>query len=383
VDQNEKPVEDRRSKAKLRNENALLASGRSMAGSRLSRANRPIDADWSARKQASPISNLICKLVGNNTRKILNKRAYDLVMRVSALLFALVPISLVAQTSLQSKVATIAQGAQGTVSVSCLLPGTRLNCDLNPHNHAPMQSMYKYPLALTVLHLAEIGKLFPNQQPGKPIDVILDRTVRFLPEDIIPHAYSPLQDRYPNANVDVPLRELIRLAVGESDNGAEEVLLRIIGGPSVVQSYIRSLGISAFQLLDSERDLDHDESLQYRDWIEPAAAVQLLERLRNNPPISPAANAFLIQTLTNSVTGPHRLRAGLPPGTVLAHKTGSSGTHGGITAVTNDIGLITLPDGRKLAIAVFVTNSRADEDTREGVIARIGEAAYKEAITTK
>jgi hypothetical protein len=59
-----------------------------------------------------------------------------------------------------------------------------------------MQSMYKYPLALTVLHLADIGKLSPNQRPGEPTDVTLDRTVRFLPGDIIPGAYSPLQDRY-------------------------------------------------------------------------------------------------------------------------------------------------------------------------------------------
>jgi hypothetical protein len=74
---------------------------------------------------------------------------------------------------------------------------------------------------------------------------------------------------------------------GQSDNDAEEVPLRIIGGPAVVQSSIRSLGITAFQLIDSEHDLDRDESLQYRDWIEPAAAVQLLQRLVHNPPISP------------------------------------------------------------------------------------------------
>ena len=304
-------------------------------------------------------------------------------MRLLALLLAIAPSTAFSQTLLQARVAAIAKDAQGTVSVSCLLPGTKLDCDLNPHNHAPMQSMYKYPLALTVLHLADIGKLLPNQRPGESTDVTLDRTVRFLPGDIIPRAYSPLQDRYPNANVDVTLRELVQLAVGQSDNGAEEVLLRIIGGPPVVQSYIHSLGISAFNLLDSEGDLERDENLQHRDWIEPAAAVQLLERLVKNPPISPVANAFLVQTMTDAVTGPHRLRAGLPPGTVLAHKTGSSGTHGGITAATNDIGLVTLPDGRKLAIAVFVTDSRADEDTREGVIARMAKAAYEEAIVTK
>jgi beta-lactamase class A len=304
-------------------------------------------------------------------------------MRSLALLLAIAPSTAFTQTSLQARVAVIAKDAHGIVSVACLLPGTTLNCDLNPHNHSPMQSMFKYPLALTVLHLADTGKLFPDQRPGEPVNVILDRKVRFLPEDRIPGAYSPLQDRYPNANVDVTLRELIQLAAGQSDNGAEEVLLRIIGGPGIVQSYIRSLGITAFQLIDSEKDLDRDESLQYRDWIEPAAAVQLLQRLVHDPPISPAANAFLVQTLTAFVTGPDRLRAGLPAGTPLAHKTGSSGTHGGITAATNDMGLISLPDGRKLAIAVLVTDSPVDEAAREGVIARIARAAYDEAIATK
>ena len=73
-------------------------------------------------------------------------------------------------------------------------------------------------------------------------------------------------------------------------------------------------------------------------------------------------------------------RAGLPPGTTLAHKTGHSGTHGGVTAATNDIGLVTLPDGRRVAIAVFVTDSRANETTRQRVIARIAQAVYKDAL---
>jgi beta-lactamase class A len=304
-------------------------------------------------------------------------------MRAIAVLFALVPFAGFAQNSLPSKIAAIAKDAKGMVNVSCSLPGTNLNCDLNPHNHPPMQSMYKLPLALTALHMADMGKLLPDQRPGESIDVTLDRKVRFLPTDRIAGSYSPLTDRYPQANVDVTLREVIRLAVAQSDNGAEEILIRLVGGPPAVQNYMNSIGISGFHLLYSERDLDRDENLQYQDWIEPVAAVQLLERLVNDPPVSPAANAFVLQTMVETTTGPNRLRAGLPPGTVLAHKTGSSGTHGGITAATNDIGLITLPDGRKLAIAVYVTDSRADEATREAVIARIAAAVYKEALVTK
>ena len=308
-------------------------------------------------------------------------------MRPFVILFALFiscvfTVDAIAQPALQARVASIAADAQGTVSVSCLLPGTALNCDLHPHNHSPMQSMFKFPLALTVLHLADTGKLLPAQRPGESIRNTLDRTVRFLPEDRIPHAYSPLTDRYPEANVDVSLRELIQLAAGESDNAATEMLLRIIGGPSVVQDYMRSLGITGFQLQDGEQGLHRDPTAQYRNWIEPAAAVQLLARLVSNPPLSPAANDFLVQTLTASVTGSNRLRAGLPAGTVLAHKTGTSGEHNGKAEATNDIGLITLPDGRRLAVAVFVTDARANETIRENVIARIGRAAYDEALHT-
>ena len=286
------------------------------------------------------------------------------------------------QSALQARVTAIAAKAHGTVSVSCLLPGTALNCDLHPHDHSPMQSVFKFPLVLTVLHLADTGKLLPTQRPGEPIRVTLDRAARFLPEDCIPHAYSPLQKRYPEAEVDVPLRELIQLVIGESDNAATETLLRIIGGPSVVQDYIRSLGIMEFHLEDGEHRLHLDPAAQYRNWIEPAAAVQLLERLVSNSPLSPAANDFLVQTLIASTTGRKRLRAGLPAGTVLAHKTGTSGEYNGKAAATNDIGLITLPDGRRLAIAVFVTDARANEVKRDRVIARIARAVYNEAVRT-
>jgi beta-lactamase class A len=158
-------------------------------------------------------------------------------MRAFAPLLLLVPVSCFAQNSLRTQVAAIAKDAGGTVGVSCSLPRTKLNCDLNAHNHAPMQSMYKLPLALTALHLAEIGKLLPNQRPRESTDMILDRKVRFLPTDIIPDSYSPLTDRYPKADVDVTLREVIQLAVGASDNGAEEILVRLVSGPLTVENY--------------------------------------------------------------------------------------------------------------------------------------------------
>jgi beta-lactamase class A len=84
--------------------------------------------------------------------------------------------------------------------------------------------------------------------------------------------------------------------------------------------------------------------------------------------------------MKDSPTGPHRIKGELPSGTVVMHKTGTSGSAEGLTNATNDIGLITLPDGRRLAIAVFVSDSSADEATRDAVIARIAKAAYDAAV---
>jgi beta-lactamase class A len=89
---------------------------------------------------------------------------------------------------------------------------------------------------------------------------------------------------------------------------------------------------------------------------------------------------LLLGWMKDSPTGAHRMKAELPAGTIVMHKTGTSGVQDGVASATNDMGLITLPDGRQLALAVFVTDSRADEKTREAVIARIAKAAYSAAI---
>jgi beta-lactamase class A len=276
--------------------------------------------------------------------------------------------SAAAQQSLQQQVRAIASDTQGTVSTACWMANSDLNCDLNPHGHPPMQSVFKLPLGIAVLHQVEQGKL------------TLDQPIRFEPSDrILPQAYSPLQDKYPQAGVDIPLRELLRLTVSLSDNVAADILLRIAGGPAVVNKYIDSLGIRGFHLRDNENALHHTMRLQYRNWFEPAGAVQLLRMIDERSPLNAEHTALLREIMT---APPEKTRIGakLPPGTIVAHKSGTSDVDNGLAHATNDIGLITLPDGRKLAVAVFVTDSRADEATRLRVIAEIGKAAYDAAL---
>lgn len=275
--------------------------------------------------------------------------------------------SVLAQEPLRQQIRNAAAESRGKVSVACSLPGTALDCDLDPHAHPPMQSVFKLPLVLAVLHQVEQGKFS------------LDQPIRFLREDLIlPKPYSPLQDKYPDAGVDVPLQTLLQMTVSLSDNTAADILLRLAGGPNVVSDYIASLGVTGFHLMDEERALHHDVALQYRNWFEPQGAVQLLRRINDHSPLTAEHTGLLLEWMRPS-TPTKRLQGDLPSGTSVAHKSGTSDVDNGVAHATNDIGLIALPDGRQLAIAVFVTDSTADLVTREKVIAQIGRAAYDAA----
>ncbi len=287
-------------------------------------------------------------------------------MRIFALLLMLTaPLS--AQTSLHQQIAEVAKDAKGTVYVACSLPGTQLDCDLNERGHPPMQSTFKFPLAMAVLHQIELGKLQ------------LDQPIRFLKSDRSV-TYSPLQDEFPEADVDVPLRKLIMLSVETSDNSATDIELRLIGGPAVLQRYLDSLGLAAIHQQDSERTLHSDQKLQYRDYAEPTAMVALLRLLADHSPLNRDYTALLNTWMLEATSGPQRIRGLLPVGTPVAHKTGSSGEEFGMIPATNDVGLITLPDGRRLAVAIFVSDAHADQATCEAVIARIAQAIYGSAV---
>ena len=235
-----------------------------------------------------------------------------------------------------------------------------------------MQSVYKFPIAMTVLHQVDEGKL----QLDQPVPIQKSFYVG-------PHQHSPLRDKYPQGGVSIPLRELLNYNVSESDGSACDILLNLIGGPERANSFIRSLGIRDIAILNTEKEIGADVSVQYRNYATPAAAVQLLKAFQEGRGLSTPSQEFLRGLMIQTETGLHRLKGNLPPGTEVAHKTGTSNTTEGLTHATNDIGLITLPDGRHLAVAVFVSDSRASQDTREAVIAGIARAAWDHWVQTK
>ena len=283
---------------------------------------------------------------------------------------ALSPTPAFATNSLQQQILAIAANVHGKVSVACSLPHIALDCDVYPDAHPPMQSIFKLPLGVTVMHTIEQGKLS------------LDQPLRFLPTDrILPETHSPLQDMYPKADVDVPVRELLRLAIIESDNDAADILLRTIGGPSVVNNYMASLGVNGFHLEVDEQALDRSPLLQYRDWFSPNSAVALLVRLSQNSALTPDHSSLLRSWMERSIRP--RLGMNLPAGTIVAHRTGTSGIYRGLNRATNDMALVTLPNGKHLAIAVFITDASESMEGCETAIAQIGRAIYDAALNTQ
>jgi beta-lactamase class A len=119
--------------------------------------------------------------------------------------------------------------------------------------------------------------------------------------------------------------------------------------------------------------------VQYTNWSYPSAQVELLSRVYQQTALSKTSNALLWQLLLNTSVGPKRLKGLLPAGTAVAHRAGTSTTNAqGLSPGTNDVGIIRLPTGQHLAIAVFVTDAHEDTAARELVIARIAKAAYDE-----
>ena len=170
--------------------------------------------------------------------------------------------------------------------------------------------------------------------------------------------------------------QLLDAMMSVSDGTASDVLLKRAGGPARVTAYLRGLGVRDVIVATSEAAMAQNERVQYRNWATPSAMADLLRVLQSGGGLSASSRHLLLGLMIASQTGQGRIKGRLPSGTVVAHKTGSSGIVNGETRATNAAGLVTLPDGKHLAVVVFVSDTRAGEDVQEAVIARIARAAW-------
>jgi beta-lactamase class A len=165
-----------------------------------------------------------------------------------------------------------------------------------------------------------------------------------------------------------PVRMLMRRMLVFSDNHAADILFKDVGGPHAVHDWLNDNGIKGLsvdrtiaELLSSKRDLwDH------RDSTTPIAMVELLRRIYKAELIKPASRNYLLDVMAQCETGKNRMKWLLPSGTLVEHKTGT------LTGLADDVGFITLPDGRPVAVAIF-TRGGAD---RPRTIAETARAIY-------
>ncbi|MGE5621035.1 MAG: class A beta-lactamase, subclass A2 [archaeon] len=259
----------------------------------------------------------------------------------------------------------IAEATKGHVGVGLLVLETGESAWLNKDDHFPMQSVYKFPIGMAVLAQVDAG------------EIGLDEMVTVQKSELVGFAqHSPIRDKHPEGNFKMSIRELLRYAVSESDGSASDVLMRRVGGPEKVMEFLKKLGITGINVVDTEYEIGSNDSVQYRNWATPVSAIKLIETFYKGVGLKAESRELLMRLMTETETGMNRLKGLLPKGTVVSHKTGSSRTVNGITAATNDIGIINLRNGKHLLAAVFVSDSKENLSVRERAIARIARLGW-------
>ena len=230
----------------------------------------------------------------------------------------------------------------------------------------PMQSVFKFPIALAVLDKVDKGELRFNQR------IFLKKS------DLRPNTWSPLREKYKNGNVYVSLKEILRTTMKDSDNNGCDIMLKLAGGPGAVTAYLREKGIKDMTVATTERTMHGDWNIQAKNRATPEATNRLLKLFYEKKLLKPDTQAFLWAAMRDSMVSPERLRNGLPPKTPLIHKTGTSMAFYKKQGNTvNDIGIVVLPDGKPLFISVLVSHGKEPKAKTEKMIARLSKTAWE------
>jgi beta-lactamase class A len=319
---------------------------------------------------------------------------------VTALGIAMSPVAAFADKLdyLTSEIGRIVSSAEsGTVGVGIVHLETGRSVGFNDKELYPMASVVKVPIALKLMHEIDQGRL------------TLDREQELGPEDFQPGS-GILGSTIPHAGIKLSVANLIEVMMTESDNSATDRLLMLAGGAQSVTDYMKTLGVAGVRVDRSIRQLLGEHAglapadipavgqrfgpreygakvravppgvrdaarLAYqsdpRDTAQPLDMSTLLERLAQGRLASPTSTDYLLGVISRTRTGANRLKGLLPPNTVIGHKTGTVGSS------TNDVGIITLPDGAgRVAVSVFIKGSTDTGAERERIIAHIARAAY-------
>ncbi len=302
-------------------------------------------------------------------------------------------LAVVLAATLQQELLRVAAGMDGRVGICAVEVGQHQAVCVRGSERFSLQSVMKLVVAAAVFDA-------------------VDRRVITLTDVVVvkPGDASPGPQEFANrvraeGSLRMTIDQLVRLAVNDSDSTAVDVLVARLGGVGEVQGFLRRRQVEHLRVDRDERTLQAETSglrwrpdladdrrfdqasravpvverdaawaaylTDVRDTVTPEGMVGFLSRLAKGELLSADSTRQLLAILEDTRTAPDRLRAGTPPAWRLGNKTGTSGAWRGMTATTNDVGLMTLPDGRRVAVAVFVAESRRSNAERAAAIAAV------------
>jgi beta-lactamase class A len=272
------------------------------------------------------------------------------------------PASPTYQAPFAARIAALASADQGRIGIAAFDLGTGRSLEVLGDQPFPLASTSKIAIAATFLDGVDRGAYrldaqYPLLMP--------------LPSKKFEGSIAPVR-----AGTRLSALSLIELSITRSDNHATDALLAAVGGPRAVNAWLRRSGISGFHLDRDIATLVRDDgavnpalTVDTRDATTPMAMVRLLTGLYRGQWLSPTSQEVLLGAMSRCITGKRRMRAYLPEGTMVAHKTGT------LNNTSSDVGIITTPDGRAMAVAIYVTG-QGTRLNREARIATIARAIY-------
>ncbi|WP_284461647.1 class A beta-lactamase, subclass A2 [Chryseobacterium sp.] len=265
---------------------------------------------------------------------------------------------------LRKEIQQIVASKNATVGISIKNIEDKDTLSINGNSMMPMMSVFKFHIALAVLDQVDKGKLKLNQK------------FFIKKEDLLPGTWSPIQEEFPNGNIDLTLDQLLKYTVSHSDNNGCDILLKILGGTEPVQKFINQQGIKDFTIKVNEQQMSNWDNL-YLNVTTPIATTALLEKFYNGKVLKENTSQYLYRIMTETSRGLTWMKAGLPDHTELAHRTGISSTNENkLRAAMNDVGIFKLPNGKHIILSVYLKNITEERTDSEKLIADIARATY-------
>ena len=279
-------------------------------------------------------------------------------------LIFLVSLKIFGQTELRQELENIIATKNATIGISIKNIETKDTLSINGTLNAPLMSIFKFHIALATLNLVDKGKLSLKQK------------IFIKKEELHENTWSPIRDEYPNGNMYLTLDQLLRYTVSHSDNNGCDILLKLIGGTETVQLFINKQGIKDFTIKLNEREMQTWESF-YINSTTPLATTEILEIFYKGQVLKKKTTKYLYQIMVDCSRGITWMKAGLPEGTELAHRTGiSDRNENNLRSAMNDVGIFKLPNGNHIILSVYLKNITEEREVTEKIIADIAKATW-------